>query len=56
LDRLDRAASEQQTFLQRFWGYRYIRSLDGAKLRLDEYAFEPATLDDLLLKLGGISR
>jgi hypothetical protein len=52
LARLDRAASAQRPWYQKLIGYRYLRSTDGVKIRVEQAAFAPSTLRALGQRLG----
>jgi hypothetical protein len=52
LDKLDLERTCRQTVLQRLFGYRYLWSTDGQKIRISYWEFAPAQVAALLEELG----
>lgn len=52
LDKLDRERTCRQTVPQRLFGYRYLWSTDGQKIRISYWEFAPAQVAALLAELG----
>lgn len=52
LRKLDRERTCKQTLPQRLFGYRYLWSADGQKIRISSWEFTPAQVAALLEELG----
>ena len=48
LDKMDRERTCRQTLSQRLFGYRYLWSTDGQKIRISSWEFAPVQVATLL--------